>query len=172
MSERVERALRDCMARLYGYALSLTGNRDAAQDLVQDCVIRAYSAAAAPADAPALRAWLFRILRNVWIDQYRRAHHDPLAAVTGEPEPENWHCDDALIDAITVRQGLARLAPAHREVIALVDLAGFAYAEAAQILDVPVGTVMSRLSRARAALLMAIAGSNVRPLHVRRRSKA
>lgn len=84
-------------------------------------------------------------------------------------EPGHWRHDDRLIAAITVRQALERLDPPHREVIELVELAGFRYAEAAQILDVPVGTVMSRLSRARLSLLEALEEGNLRPLATRRR---
>lgn len=170
MSDLVERELRTCLPRLYGYALSLTGNPEAAQDLLQDCAVRAFAARSPPGDAAALRAWFFRILRNAWIDQHRRDRYEPMTEADA-PAEQPWRCDAALVDAITVRQGLARLSPAYREVIALVDLAGFAYAEAARILDVPVGTVMSRLSRARQALLTAIADGNVRPLRAKARSE-
>jgi RNA polymerase sigma-70 factor (ECF subfamily) len=64
---------------------------------------------------------------------------------------------------------LEKLEPAHREIIALVDIAGFRYAEAAEILDVPVGTVMSRLSRARLAMIALIEGHNVMPIAAARR---
>jgi RNA polymerase sigma-70 factor (ECF subfamily) len=171
VSDPVERELRKCLPRLFGYAISLTGDPETAQDLLQDCAVRAFAAASHPAEPAALRAWFFRILRNAWIDQYRRDRYEPMTPAD-EPAVETWRCDAALIDAITVRQGLARLSPAYREVIALVDLAGFAYAEAARILGVPVGTVMSRLSRARQALLAAIGESNVRPLPTKVRTEA
>lgn len=171
MAERVERELQTHRARLYGYALSLTGNRDAAQDLVQDCAVKALSTTAVPVADGALRAWLFRILRNAWIDRHRG---DRLELVAEPPEPlrdgsEYWSHDARLISSIAVRQAMERLPASYRDIIALVDLGGFAYAEAADILDVPIGTVMSRLSRARQALLEMIADSNVRPLRVNRR---
>lgn len=81
----------------------------------------------------------------------------------------HWRHDDRLIAEITVRQALDRLDPPHREILELIDLAGFRYAEAADILGVPVGTVMSRVSRARLSLLEAIEGGNLRPLAARRR---
>lgn len=102
-------------------------------------------------------------MRNHWIDGGRRA-----AVRAVEPEAPDlhggWDYEDARIAAITVAQGLERLEPRQREIIELVDLAGFAYGEAADILGVPVGTVMSRLSRARLALLEAIEGGTVTPI--------
>ena len=71
---------------------------------------------------------------------------------------------NAWIAKITVEQGLASLEPAQREIIALIDIAGFSYAEAADILAVPIGTIMSRISRARMALLAAIETTAVRPM--------
>jgi RNA polymerase sigma-70 factor (ECF subfamily) len=159
------------MGRLFGYAMSLTGDRDRAQDLLQECALKALGAADPPREAPALRAWLFRILRNAWIDRHRSDRFEPLADEEEEPQtldPARWHFDQDLIDIITVKEGLRRLPTACRDIIALVDLAGFSYAEVAQILDVPVGTVMSRLSRARQRLLSAIADSNLRPLRAKR----
>jgi len=158
--------------RLYGYAFSLTGDREQARELVQDCALRALKASRSPADESAYRAWLFRILRNAFLDGLRRrrrslearALDEDLAAVT-ETRAGNAN----LIDRLTVRRGLAALTPAHREIIALIDLAGFSYAEAASLLGLAPGTVMSRLSRARAALLNAIEDDNVIPLRPRER---
>jgi RNA polymerase sigma-70 factor (ECF subfamily) len=170
VAERVQRELQNCLARLFGYAMSLTGDRDLSQDLLQDCALKALGAADAPREAPALRAWLFRILRNAWIDRQRRDRFDPLGDEDDEMalDPTPWQFDQNLIDVITVKQALRRLPPAARDIIALVDLVGFSYAEAAVILGVPVGTVMSRLSRARQRLLSAMADSNLRPLRVKR----
>jgi RNA polymerase sigma-70 factor (ECF subfamily) len=163
----VERALRQNWERLFSYAHRLSGSRDAAADLLQSCAMKAL-AASPPADEARLRAWLFTILRNIWIDEHRR---DQAAVLVFENngEDKGWRHDDRLIAEITVRQALDRIEPLHREIIELVDLAGFRYAETAEILGVPVGTVMSRLSRARLALLKAIEGGNVRALATRRR---
>lgn len=170
---RIERELRQHSARLYGYALSLTGDRDAAQDLLQDCAVKALSTSAVPVADGALRAWLFRILRNAWIDRYRS---DRLVPMAEPPEPprdstEYWSHDARLINSIAVHQALGRLPAAYRDIIALVDLGGFSYAEVAAILEVPIGTVMSRVSRARQALLGMIADNNVRPLRAKRRQE-
>jgi RNA polymerase sigma-70 factor, ECF subfamily len=158
------------MARLYGYALSLTGDRELSQDLLQDCAVRVLSAKTAPSEAAALRAWFFRILRNLWIDGFRRSRLEPASDEPAPPAQENWRFDEQMIDVITVRHGIGRLPPAYRDVIALVDLVGFPYAEVADILGVPIGTVMSRLSRARQALLTAIGETNVHPLRAKQGS--
>jgi len=155
------------LGRLFGYALSMAGDRDQARDLVQDCALRALAARRVPEDEAAYRAWLFRILRNAFLDEERRngrRGHDG-AETDGLPGPgEIWDFDQRLISELTVRVGLAKLTGPHREVIALVDIGGFSYAEAAHLIGVAPGTVMSRLSRARHALLRAIGEGNVQPL--------
>lgn len=153
------------LSRLFGYALSLTNDREQARDLVQDCALKALSAKRVPEDLPAYRAWLFRILRNTFLDRQRCAGRLGVTIELTEDAPLNggiWHSDDRLISAITVRLGLAKLSQNHREVLAVVDVIGFSYAEAAAFLSVPVGTVMSRVSRARQALLHSISEGTVR----------
>ena len=166
----VERALRQNWERLFSYALRLSGSRDGAADLLQSCATKAL-AASPPEDVARIRAWLFAILRNIWIDEHRR---DAVSAAAVEEmlEDEQWRHDDRLIAAITVRQALEDLDPLHREIVELVDLAGFRYGEAADILGVPVGTVMSRLSRARLLLLNVIEGGSVRPFAARQRKRS
>ena len=161
------RRLEAYLGRLYGYAYSLSEDREAARDLVQDCALKALSAAQVPYDEAAYRAWLFRILRNTFLDQRKR--NGEVLIGFNELEPANlngelWECDDRLVTVLTVRLGMTRLSTAHREVISLIDIVGFSYAESADFLKVPVGTVMSRLSRARQALLLAIQDNNVQPL--------
>jgi RNA polymerase sigma-70 factor (ECF subfamily) len=166
----VERALRQNWERLFSYALRLSGNRDGAADLLQSCATKAL-AASPPEDGERIRAWLFAILRNIWIDEHRRGAVNAAAAEEAL-EDEQWRRDDRMIAVITVRQALERLDQPYREVIELVDLAGFRYGEAADILGVPVGTVMSRLSRARLLLLKAIEGGTIRPFAARQRKRA
>ena len=86
---------------------------------------------------------MFQIVRNGAIDELRRRRSEPPSEAPAF-EANLWHFDDAWIAKITVEQGLASLEPAHREIIALIDIAGFGYAEAAEILSVPIGTIMSR----------------------------
>lgn len=152
--------------RLFAYAFSLVHDRDQARDLVQDCALRALRSARVPRDPAAYRAWLFRILRNSFIDSLRRKGEVPLDDDSGDGGPAeavDWNCDARLVDVLTVRLGLRKLSPPHREIIALVDLAGLSYQEAGDVLEIAPGTVMSRLSRARQALLKVIADENVMP---------
>ena len=151
------------LPRLVAFAGALVGERETARDLVQEAAARALAAARVPADRPAYRAWMFRIVRNAAMDELRsrRSAPDPLA---GDVPVDPWGFDNARIAKITVEQGLAALVPEYRDVIAMIDIAGFTYAEAAELTAVPIGTVMSRISRARLALLAAIEASSVRPL--------
>jgi RNA polymerase sigma-70 factor (ECF subfamily) len=150
------------MPRLVAFARTMVGDTDTARDLVQEAVARALGARRVPSDPPAYRAWMFRIVRNAAIDELRRnwrTSEEPAA-----PAVDLWRFDQAQIAKLTVERGLATLAPAHREIIALIDIAGFSYAEAAELLSVPDGTVMSRIARAREALLAAIDSSALRVL--------
>ncbi len=156
-------ALPVLLHRLTAFARTIMGDADAARDLVQEAAARALSARNVPADPPAYRAWMFRIVRNAALDELRR-HKLKDAIEADETLPDIWRFDDARIARITVAQGLAALPETQREIIALIDIAGFSYVEAAELTGVPVGTIMSRIARARLALLSAIQASTVRTL--------
>jgi RNA polymerase sigma-70 factor (ECF subfamily) len=158
------------LGRLFGYATSLTNDRDLALEVLQDCMVKALAARAAPADESAYRAWLFRILRNAAIDRWRKGAPamQPLDDAPDIADPASVRVEESLINRLTVQAGMTSLSGAHREVIALVDIAGFSYAETATLLELPLGTVMSRLCRARRALLAAILEHNVYSLTHRR----
>ncbi len=162
------------LARLYRYAFSLAREEDLAKDLVQQCALKSLAAKSVPEDESAYRAWLFVILRNAFLDHVRR---DRVAESLFEPESEDtpsmeyWRGDERLINILNVKQAMARLRANDQEIIGLVDLAGLSYAEAGLVLDVPTGTVMSRISRARARLLALVEESNVEPLAPRRGRK-
>lgn len=159
---------------LYGYGVSLTGDTERARDLVQSCALRALTAESVPHDEPAYRMWLFRILRNTFFDQLRRERRDvhycedlgrrseSAATRNNVPLPDVYSVEKRMITVLAVREGLDKLGLAHREILMLVDAAGFAYHEAAELLQIPIGTVMSRLSRARKMLLLALEESNAR----------
>jgi RNA polymerase sigma-70 factor, ECF subfamily len=151
------------MPRLAAFARTMVGDGELARDLVQEAAARALAARRVPDEPPAYRAWIFRIVRNAAIDELRSRRGRPDAVPAPAPV-DLWRFDDARIAKITVEQGLAALAPEYREIIALIDIAGFSYAEAAEFVAVPLGTIMSRISRARIALLAAIEASSVRPL--------
>jgi RNA polymerase sigma-70 factor (ECF subfamily) len=151
------------LPRLVAFARTIVGNSETAHDLVQEAVARALAARRVPADPPAYRAWMFRIVRNAAIDETRRSRL-AMAADPAPPIVDIWRFDDAHIAKLTVERGLEELVPAHREIIGLIDIAGFSYAEAADLLGVPDGTIMSRIARAREALLAAIDASSLRML--------
>lgn len=163
------------LKRLYGFAFALTQDRDESQDLVQECVVRALAAKRRPTDEPARRAWLFRILRNAFVDQYRKTGRevglDPSLDDYAEDGANGWHGDHRIVDVVTVRIAVTRLSAAQREIIALIDFVGFSYAEAANVLGVAEGTVMSRIARARKALLAVLETENVTPLASARRQR-
>jgi len=147
----------------YGYALCR--DSDLACDLVQDSVVKALSAQNLPTRDESYRPWLFSILRNVFMDHLRRkkrlheftqlTHAEDLENMTGR------NMEESLINRMTVQAGLDRLSGQHREVLVLIDVSGFSYIEAAKLMDVPVGTVMSRLARARQRLRQEISTENM-----------
>lgn len=161
--------------RLHGYAMSLAGDQGDAHDLVQESALNALKATRVPEDEPAYRAWLFTILRNAWHNQNRRRNRraDVLEhnAELEEIGPGGWNQDDSLISGLTVRLCLAKLSTPHRDVLGLVDVCGFTYAETAQILAVPIGTVMSRVCRARDLMLRYLSKGNVYSLRAERRRR-
>jgi RNA polymerase sigma-70 factor (ECF subfamily) len=164
MSRDRHAGLTTLLPRLFAFARTMLGDADAAHDLVQEAAARALAAARVPEEPAAYRAWMFRIVRNAAVDEIRRRRHLPLDVY---PAVDLWRFDDARIAKITVQQALAVLGAEHREIISLIDIAGFSYADAAELLDVPVGTVMSRIARAREAMLAAIDASAIRPLKSR-----
>ena len=139
------------IAQLRRYARALTGDRWAADDLVQDTLERACSRWRLWAAGSDLRAWLFTLMHNLFIDERRRAMRQ--AAEPLDPDgPEPSSSALATEHALDLQRCLMRLPEEQREVLLLVTLQDLGYAEVARLTGVPVGTVMSRLSRARARL--------------------
>jgi len=142
--------------RMYRVAYAWTHDAALADDLVQEALARGLERLGQLRDPQRLEAWLFRILANCWRDAMRQRFEvddiEELEAVleSAEPGPEQRHAASQL--AGRVRAAVARLPLGQRQVVTLVDLAELSYAEAAEVLEVPVGTVMSRLCRARVAL--------------------
>jgi len=149
---------------LYRGALRLTRDPEKAQDLVQDTYARALRYQHSFQAGTNMKAWLFAIMRNLFWDRFQKNRQEDVSLdeisefglfdrmrdeVSGEgPEA-------SVLDKIArneVVEAIEKLSPLHREVVMLVDVEGFAYRQAAEILEVPIGTVMSRLHRARQQL--------------------
>ena len=142
--------------RLRRYARFLVRDIDAADDLVQDCLVKALAKIASWQPGTNLRAWLFTILRNGYFNDLRRKNRSPIVDTDDVPfgmTPSNQDHHMALLE---VQQVFLNLSEEHRDVLTLVAIEGLSYEEAATIIDVPIGTVRSRASRARQALRVAI----------------
>lgn len=136
------------------YAWALVRDREGADDLVQDCLERAIGRWHLRRRDASLKAWLFAIQHNLFIDRTRRARRDRVlvegADVFGIPDPlVEQEGRNAVRDILVC---LDALAPDQKEVILLVGVEDLSYAEAARVLGIPIGTVMSRLSRGRERL--------------------
>lgn len=136
------------------YARSLTGDAWAADDLVQDTLERACERWQLWAAGSDLRAWLFTLMHNLFVDGARRALRQQAHAVVEVDEVANELVGSpgAPEQALDLQRCLLRLPPEQREVLLLVSLQDLGYEDVARVTGVPVGTVMSRLSRARARL--------------------
>jgi RNA polymerase sigma-70 factor (ECF subfamily) len=158
------------LPRMRRYAHLLTGDATRADDLVQDTLERAcrkwslWRAPSAPdGAAPALRAWLLTLMHNLYLNQRRdRRHDDGHVEMTSEHEPLHEPFSHTA-ERMDLERALAQIAPFHREVLLLVCVEEFSYEETARILDIPIGTVMSRLSRAREQLRRLMDGEPARP---------
>lgn len=154
-SETVHTQIIALLPRLRRFAASLTGNLSDADDLVQDTVERALKNLHRWQTGTRLDSWMYRIAQNIWIDSVRAARVRP--TVNADPPESAVAFDGAraaeakLTFADTCR-ALSELPAEQRAVVALVLIEGLAYREAADILGVPIGTVTSRLARAREAL--------------------
>jgi RNA polymerase sigma-70 factor (ECF subfamily) len=170
---RFEEEALELSDQVYGVARRLVGSREEADDLVQETYARAFRSWRSFQPGTNLRAWLFRILTNLNIDRGRKVQRTPdiqpleesdyflynkLAESTSDGTPDERRVVERLSqnDAVTA---LADLPHDFRDVVLLVDLADFTYSDAAQILDIPIGTVMSRLHRGRRILKRTLADS-------------
>ena len=153
---------------LYASALRMTRNPADAEDLVQETMLRAYRSFDRFEEGTNLKAWLFRIMTNAYINTYRKKQREPKKVSADEIEDFDLYQElknhddqfsqtperivlDSLVDS-DITEAIDDLPEQFRMAVVLSDVEGFSYAEMAQIMDVPLGTVMSRLHRGRKAL--------------------
>ncbi|MDE2142752.1 MAG: RNA polymerase sigma factor [Elusimicrobia bacterium] len=167
-SDDLERFVEEYGDHAYGFAFSLCGNEPDARELVQDAFVKIFDRAARFDDAQSLESWYMTVLKNLFLDgrrRWERKNGVSLDAPVGEESSLNVaDCvaddrDVAMLErlerresAAQVRRALGRLSPDARAILTLVDIEGRGYEEAAEALGCPLGTVRSRISRARDAL--------------------
>jgi RNA polymerase sigma factor (sigma-70 family) len=152
----IEREIVGLLPRIRRFAHSLSRSAADADDLTQMTMERALKSQAQWRPGTRLDRWLYRIARNLWIDLTRqRARQDRLHAVAAEEPPafDPTLGIEASLDAQTFMRLMDRLPPSQREVLALVLVEGLGYRDCADLLNLPLGTVASRLTRGRVALL-------------------
>lgn len=151
--EAFKAALSEVIPHLRAFGRSLSGNRELADDLVQETMLKAWTARARFEAGTNMRAWTFIILRNLFLSQMRRRRFsgewDDVAAERQLAAPAS---QERHVDLADVQRALLQLPQAQREAIILVGAGGFAYEEAAEICGVAVGTIKSRVARGRAML--------------------
>jgi RNA polymerase sigma-70 factor (ECF subfamily) len=157
LNEEVRAELVSLLPRFRRFGYALTGSLDDGDDLVQSACERALTRLDQFEPGTRLDSWMFRIMKNLWVDlkrspqSYREINAEPAALeplIVGDAELEI----ESRLCLAAVRRVVATLPPEQRSVVALVCVEGLSYREAAAVLDIPIGTVMSRLSRARMAV--------------------
>ena len=152
--EAVVQQLVALLPRLRRFAHGLTGSSDEGDDVVQSSCERALTRLDQWREGTRLDSWMFRIVQTVWIDRVRRRREVALAPEAWDqlPGTDGVRDAEARAELRAVRRLIGELPDDQRTVLLLVSVEGLSYREAAEVLDLPVGTVMSRLSRARLAL--------------------
>ena len=164
--KKLEHKLSELRPRLYRLAVSWCGDTMLADDLVQDSMNKALLNHAQLKDFTSIKPWLFKILHNCWM-QYLRSKKPTLdidnIELLSNHSPEKQLSEMHIVDR--VRKAVEMLPLNQRQVITLVDLEENSYQQVSEILEIPLGTVMSRLSRARTQLKSRLIGINIEPIH-------
>lgn len=165
--QRFEADALPLLDQLYGAALRMTRNPADAQDLVQDAYMKAYQAFGSFKEGTNLKAWMYRILTNTYINSYRKAQRRPTESSADEmtdwqlaetAKHDSVGLESAEVEALKnipdkrIQDALMSLGEDYRMVVYYADVEGLAYKEIAEIMDTPIGTVMSRLHRGRKQL--------------------
>ncbi len=145
---------------VFAHALRFFGDRNAAEDATQEVFVKVFRTIGSFDGRARFSTWLFRVTRNVCLDMVRAGRRTPQPAdpVTFEPIPTADFADDVVF-ADALQHAIAALAPEERDALGAVTLFGLSYQDAADALDVPVGTVKSRVFRARRALAAMLLGA-------------
>lgn len=166
-TDGMRRQLVDLIPRLRRFARVLAGNMADADDVVQATLEKAMRNSDQWQEDTRLDRWVFAIARNVWIDNRRlaanRNTHDDISEMLDLSGDDGTTLVEHRSMQHAVREAIAQLPEEQRVLVGIVILEGFSYREAAETLDVPIGTVMSRLSRAKAALAESLGGLEMLP---------
>jgi RNA polymerase sigma-70 factor, ECF subfamily len=170
LTERYERDVLPLLPNLYSSALRMTRNPSDAEDLVQETLMRAFRGFGSFEEGTNVKAWLYRILTNTFINSYRKRQREPV--MIHDDDLEDWYLYDrlagrgaeasaeaAVLERMPdedVQAALEALPEGFRLAVLLADVEGFSYKEIAEMLDIPIGTVMSRLHRGRKSLQRAL----------------
>ena len=158
MQEDIKRQMVGLVPRLRRFAYAISGSRDEGEDLVQSACLRALDRLDQFQPGTRLDSWMFRIVQTTWIDRARQRGRraevtDPDRLAGASDGGLGVRSTESRMVLAQVREAMASLPEDQRVVLALVAIEGLSYKAAAEMLDVPIGTVMSRLARARSKLL-------------------
>lgn len=169
--QRFEEEVLPLSSALYGAALRMSRNPSDAEDLVQETYIRAFRSWRQFEPGTNLKAWLFRILTNLFISSYRKRRREPVTVPVEDPEQFDLYqtltsrdssaasAESIVLSQLVdedIKQALSALPEAFRMPVLLADVEGFSYKQIAEMLGIPIGTVMSRLHRGRKVLQKAL----------------
>jgi RNA polymerase sigma-70 factor (ECF subfamily) len=154
--DEIQSRMIQLLPRLRRFALALTGDKDKADDLVQDTCERALAHLDQWKPGTSLDSWMYRIAQNIWVDHHRgrkvQGDQRQLDEIENLVGMDGRNITESRLTLAAVTDSISRLPPEQQVLVAMVCVEGISYKEAANILGIPIGTVMSRLSRARQSL--------------------
>lgn len=160
----LRRGITELLPRLRRFGSALTGSQDEGDDIVQAAIERALSKSSQWQAGTRLDSWMFKIMQNLWKDRVRKIRHDRkkqvLESASADLAIDGRRVTETMLMLTRTREQFSNLSDEHRMVLALVVIDGHSYQEAASLLEIPIGTLMSRLYRAREALREMIETNN------------